>query len=97
MSIETLDFYMWDKVDVAKVTLTFKEDNDKNFLAVSTNGVDIINKEIDPDNNVQKQIIHNILDMVNEVTEEYYKAQKSNDYEEFKNSSNEIMQKINSI
>ena len=99
--MEFVDFYIWNKVKDEKATLTFKEDGEqKSFLNFSINGVSLINKEIDLNNEVQKTMIDNIMDMINPLQDIYYEFQndKNNEnFEKFKEQSEALINKINNI
>jgi hypothetical protein len=95
--VETVSFFLWHKKEPVKSKLTFKTDDTNAFLSLSTNDVTLINKAIKLNDEFQKQIVNNILDLVEELNEEYYNAQKKENYEEFQRKSKILLQKLNNL
>lgn len=88
----SLTFPFWNKVDVDNLTIEIKNEDDKMFVKLYTNDVNVLNKKIELDNSEQVNVkLQRILDLVDKIGDAYY----GENYDEFKKLSQEILQHVN--
>ena len=87
---QTIPF--WNKVDVDNLTIDINEQEDRWFVKLYTNGVNIINKKFEVENSAEeiKNKLDNILDLMEKIATAYH----SENYDEFKGKSNELLETI---
>jgi hypothetical protein len=88
----------WNKVDEDKLTIEIQDENDKVFVKVYTNDINIMNKKIEVvDKPEVKDTLNKILDSAEQVKQEFLNAEETQDYTEFKNKSQKLMEEIKLI
>jgi hypothetical protein len=91
------EIFIWNKIQEDKLGLEFNEDNENIFLKVSTNDINIENKKIDKNNEIQMKALEVIMAMVDEMVISKGLALSSGDYNNFKVKSEELMDKIKNL
>jgi hypothetical protein len=86
----TLPF--WNKVDVDNLTIEIRYEDDRIFVSLLTNNVNVLNKKIELDNTEEVKVkLQRILDLASKISDNYY----GKNYDEFKKLSQELLQQVN--
>lgn len=84
----------FNKISVDELTLELLEEGNFLILKVDTNDKNILNKKVDVNDTVKVTALNNVYDMADAIVDEFYKGKETNNYDEFKKKSDELMDKI---
>lgn len=88
-----IEIPFWNKVDVDNLTVELLENEDWYFLKVYTNKINIFNNKIEKTDEYLKEKFFNIIELAEEINEHYILE----DYDKFKEKSNELMRILEKI
>lgn len=92
----TTEIPFWHNTEIVNLTITVIDDKENSgmvYLSLDTNGVNIISKKIDCKERSKMIAIDNIWQVVKDIQEQFYEGEKTENYDEFKKKSMELIEK----